>query len=176
VSNLIVDSPLEIRPFYYRHRVWAASWILPFEVVSFKGAANWMIPVGKDVRRPEEEGLIVAALEKNVEFDVGMVSFLIEYAQSLHHQRTEVSFLRSPFERSWIAGLRLPLYESHEVLSGLIYDSVGKSSIAQLGYKYRLTEEISLELQGRFLNGDGSTLIGLYREYDKYTARLTYAW
>lgn len=173
-TNFVLDSPVTLIPFYFRHRVVAASWSMPLSSFNFTGGANWMKPMGTDSRLPGEESTAVLGIEKNQEFKFGMVTWLVEYVTQNRQVKDQVSFLRSIFERAWVLGVRLPINEKHEILTGLTYDTIGKSSVLKFNYKYRFTDSLSMDLTTQQLQGPDSSMVGLYKNYDQYGCGLSY--
>lgn len=175
-TNFVLESPVTLIPFYYRHQVVAGTFVLPVGTWSFKGGANWRKPMGADLRLPGEESTQVLGVEKNIETRKGMLTILIQHEEQKRQAQDQISFLRSLFENAWSLGLRLPWGENTQLLGGLIYDTVGKSSVSKLTLTRRLTDSLSIDLNGQWLEGPEETLVGLYTKYDRYGAGLTYYW
>ncbi len=173
-TNFVLESPVRLIPFYYRHQVAAATFVLPFSSWSLKGGANWIKPIGSDNRLPGEESTQVLGLEKNFETRKGMVTLLIQHERQKRQAQDQISFLRSIYENAWNLGFRIPWGEETQFLGGVIYDTVGKSSIARVGLSRRITDSFSVGADGQWLQGPQETLAGLYDKYDRWGLSLSY--
>jgi hypothetical protein len=175
-TNFVLDSPVELIPFYYRHRVVSAGLVLPIKDWTFKWAANQSQPLGNDSRLPEAESQTVFAIEKNQEFKFGLVTWILENSRQYRKAQNQISFLRSIYENAWILGLRIPLYDRHQFFIGGIYDSVGPSSIYRINYKIKITDQMSLELESQQLDGSEGTMLNLYKNHDHHMLKLNWLW
>lgn len=175
-TNFVLDSPVTLIPFYFRHRAYAMNFVLPFSTWSIKGGANWMKPMGSDFRTPGEESTAVLGAEKNLETKWGLVSLLIQHERQQRQARDQISFLRSLFENAWTIGARIPMGENHVFSVGGSFDTIGKSSVLKSNYRYRITDNLSTELDAQLLQGPEDTLIGLYSKYDQYSFRMNINW
>jgi hypothetical protein len=173
-TNFVLDSPVKLIPFYFRHQVIAATFVLPFSSWSLKGGGNWIKPKGTDARLPGEESTNVIGIEKNFETRKGMVTILVQHEGQKRQAKDQISFLRSIYENAWSLGLRIPWGEDWQIIAGGIYDSVGKSSVAKLAITRRLTDSLSLTVDGQWLSGPEETMLGLYDKYDNSSLDLTY--
>jgi len=175
-TNFVLDSPVLLIPFYYRHQVVAGTFVLPLKSWSLKGGANWIKPLGTDARLPGEESTAVIGVEKNIETRKGILTVLIQHESQKRQAQDQISFLRSIFENAWSLGLRVPWGEDTQLIGGVIYDTVGKSSVSKLSITRRLTDSFSINVDGQWLEGPDDTLVGLYTKYDRYGLGLTYFW
>lgn len=175
-TNFVLDSPVLLIPFYYRHQVVAGTFVLPIGSFSLKGGANWIKPVGDDTRLPGEESTNVIGIEKNIETRKGIVTVLVQHEGQKRQAKDQISFLRSVFENAWSLGLRIPWGEDTQLIGGYIYDTVGKSSVSKASLTRRLTDSLSVNLDGQWLDGPENTLVGLYTKYDRYSVGLSYFW
>ncbi len=173
-TNFVLDSPVILIPFYYRHQVIAATFVLPFSSFSFKGGANWIKPTGTDARLPGEESTNVIGIEKNFETRKGIVTVLVQHEGQKRQAKDQISFLRSIYENAWSLGLRIPWGENFDLLAGGVYDTVGKSSVAKLAMTRRLSESLSVTVDAQWLQGPEETLLGLYDKYDRWGLSLVY--
>lgn len=170
-----VNSTVKLLPLYYRQQAVAGTFLIPLDTWAIKGGMNWMKPYN-DMRVPAETKTFVGGVEKNVETSLGMVTGIVQYIHQERLNSTQISFLRSFFERAWSAGLRVPWGEETSFLLGGIYDTVGKSSIYKLGATHRLTNSWSVEAAAQYLQGPEKTLVGLYDRYDSYQLKALYYW
>jgi hypothetical protein len=175
-TNFVLESPVTLIPFYYRHQVVAGTFVLPINTWSLKGGANWIKPIGSDERLPGEESTSVLGVEKNIETRKGIVTILLQHEEQKRQAQDQISFLRSLFENAWSLGLRIPWGEDTQFLGGVIYDTVGKSSVCKLSITRRFTDAFSVNLDGQWLEGPDETLVGLYTKYDRYGLGFTYYW
>lgn len=175
-TNFVFESPVTLIPFYYRHQVVAGTFVLPIGTWSFKGGANWIKPVGTDERLPGEESTSVLGVEKNIETRKGIITLMLQHEEQKRQAQDQISFLRSLFENAWSLGLRIPWGEDTQLLGGVIYDTVGKSSVSKVSLSRRFTDSFSVNLDGQWLEGPEETLVGLYTKYDRYGLGFTYYW
>lgn len=175
-TNFILDSPVILTPFYYKHQVTSLSFNFLLESWNIKIAGNRSQALGSDSRLPEAESSAVFAIEKNQEFKFGMLTWVFENTRQFRKSQNQISFLRSVFENAWILGSRIPIYDNHQVLIGLVYDSVGRSNLIRANYKYRVSDHWSVESEAQALQGPQETLLGLYEKYDQVSAKLSYIW
>lgn len=175
-TNFILESPVILTPFYYRHENWASSLVLPFKNFVLKMAGHLSQSLGSDPRTPKAESTWVASIEKNVEANWGLVTLIIQHSRIFKKDKNEVSFLRSVFENSWMLAARIPIGENHQILGGGVYDSLGKSSMLRLDYKYRIGDHWSWDVGIQSLQGPADTMIGLYEKYDSVSTKLNFIW
>jgi hypothetical protein len=173
---VLVNSPARLIPLYYRHQVVAGTFVIPFESWSIKGGANWVKPLGDDFRLPGETSTGVLGIEKNIETRKGLMTVIVQHEVQQRQIKNQMSFLRSLYEDAWSLGLRVPWGEEMQFLGGVIYDSVGKSSILRLGGSRRLSDAWTIEADATWLQGPVDTTLGLYDRYDRYGLGLTYHW
>lgn len=171
-----VDSPVKLIPLYYRHRVLAGTFNLPFESWAIHGGANWMKPLGNDDRLPRETALFVLGGEKSFETPLGVVTILIDYVRQERQDKEQISFLRSIFDEAMVLGSRIPLGEEAQILAGGILNLRGSGSVVKLGGTRRLGASLSLEADAQFIQGSEESLLGLYGDHDTYQLRLVWAW
>lgn len=170
-----VNSTVKLLPLYYRQQAVAGTFLIPLNTWAIKGGMNWMKPY-KDSRVPSETKTAVVGVEKNIETSLGMVTGIFQYIHQERLNSTQISFLRSFFEKAWSGGLRIPWGEETSFLLGGIYDQVGKSSLYKLSANHRLTNSWSLEAAAQYLQGPDKTLVGLYDRYDSYQLKALYYW
>jgi len=173
---LQLDSPVLLMPLYYKHRVAAMTFVFPFESWAIKGGANWMKPLGDDSRIPGERSTGVLGFEKSFETRKGLVTAILQYQGQNRQDKNQISFLRSIYESAYSLAFRIPWGEETQFLGGVIYDSIGKSSILRLSASRRLTDSWTADLEGNFLQGPEDTLLGLYGNHDRYGLGFTYHW
>lgn len=173
---ILVDSPVRLKPLYYRHQALAGTFVIPFESWALRGGMNWLKPEGSDDRVPKETTLIVAGLEKSVETPIGLVTGIADYVRQKRQDADQISFLRSVFEEAVTFGLRVPWGEETTFFGGGLYDLVGSSSLYKISASRRLSSAWSAEASGQFLQGPSDTLVGLYDRYDSYTVKMMYYW
>jgi hypothetical protein len=181
-TNFVLESPIELIPFYYRHRVIANSWVIPMGNWSFKASGSLKSPLKSKmyvagrtnpiVEGSESTGVI--GVEKNIDSKGGFLTIILQKTWEKRESSNQISFLRSVFENAWNFAIRYPLNEQNQILAGLVYDSVGKSSITQLSYTFRISDQWSLDAHLQFLEGKDTTMVGLYRNYDQGALKMTY--
>lgn len=173
---IAVDSPVSLRPLYYRHHALAATFNLPFESWAIRGGFNWLSPQGSNERIPRESTLSTIGFEKSFNSSWGLISLMADYVRQQRQDENQISFLRSVFEEAVVIGSRIPLGEEAQILAGGAYDLIGGSSFYTVQYNLRLSSSWSLEARGEFLQGSPKTLLGLYEKYDSYQLKLFYGW
>lgn len=172
-----IDSPVALRPLYYRQQVYAGTFILPFSSWAIRGGVNWTNPTHQsDIRVPSETTTGVLGVEKNVETGLGIITGIAQYIRQKRLDNSQISFLRSIFEEAISAGLRIPVGEETSFLLGGLYDFKGRSSLYRLGGTHRLSNSWSVEGSAQFLQGPEETLVGLYQKYDSYQLKALYFW
>lgn len=169
-----VDSPVKLRPLYYRQQAVAGTFMIPFESWAMKGGFNWLKPQGKDT--PKETTMFVFGLEKSIETPIGLITGIVDYIRQGRQDANQISFLRSVFEEAMSFGLRVPYGEETSFMFGGVYDLVGYSSLLKLTAYHRLSNAWSVEAGGQMLQGPDETLIGLYKRYDSFSFKLMYSW
>jgi hypothetical protein len=173
---LLVDSPVKLRPLYYRHEAVAGTFVLPFESWAIRGGFNWLKPRQNDNRVPSETSMAVVGIEKNIETSWGMVTGIVEHVRQRRLDENQISFLRSVMEDAWTVGLRIPWGDETSFLVGGIYDRVGRSSVYKGAITHRLSNSWSVEAGAQYLHGPTDTLLGIYRRYDSYHFKALYSW
>ena len=171
---LLMNSPVILKPLFFKHRALAGTFVVPLETWSIKGGASQTKPVGDDSRLPGEVMTGVLGFEKNFETSKGLVTLILQHEVQRREAKNQISFLKSIYENAWALGFRIPWGEDLQFLGGFIFDTVGKSSLARLGANLRLSDAISLEIDSQFLQGPEETLLGLYDKYDSLSLGLTY--
>lgn len=173
---LLVDSPVKLRPLYYRHEAIAGTFVLPFESWAIRGGFNWLKPKQSDDRVPGETSMAVLGLEKNIETSWGMITGIVEHVRQKRQDESQISFLRSVMEEAWTLGLRIPWGDETTFLIGGIYDQVGRSSVYRGAVTHRLSNSWSIEAGAQYLHGPTDTLLGIYHRYDSYQLKALYSW
>ncbi len=173
--TVLANSPVKLRPLYYRQQVAAGTFVIPLSSWAIRGGMNWTKPY-KDERVPGETITAVMGLEKNIETSIGMITMIGQYIRQQRQVETQISFLRSFFQEALSFGARVPWGEETSFFLGGIYDQRGYSSIYKLGGTHRITNSWSIEAGAQYLQGPKKTLIGLYDRYDTYLARAIYSW
>ncbi len=171
---LTMNSPVKLKPLYYRHQVLAGTFVWPFESWALKGGANQVKPMGDDPRLPGEVTTGVLGVEKNIETSKGMLTLILQHEVQRRQAKNQISFLKSIYENAWTFGFRIPWGEETQFIGGAVYDTVGKSSLCRLGASRRLNDSFSVELDAQLLQGPEETLLGLYDSYDSWRIGLTY--
>lgn len=171
-----LDSPAELYPFYFKQRVAAGTFMIPRGSWAIRGGANWIKALGDDARLPGERSTSVLGIEKSFDTRKGMITTILQYQAQKRQNTDQISFMRSIFENAWSLGFRIPWGEETQFLGGVIYDTIGKSSVYRLNASRRLTDSLSFGLEGTLLQGPEETMLGLYDKYDRYGLSFTYHW
>ncbi len=171
---LLLNSPVTLKPLFFKHRALAGTFVLPLETWSIKGGASLTKPISDDPRVPGEVVSGVLGFEKNFDTSKGLVTFIAQHEAQKRGGKNQISFLKSIYENAWSVGLRIPWGEDLQLLAGVIYDTLGKSSLIRLGTSFRWNDSVSLEIDGQALQGPEETLLGLYNKYDSVSLGLTY--
>ncbi len=171
---LLVQSPVKLRPLYFRKKVLAVTALVPLGTYVFRWGGQVSRPVGSDERIPYSQSMQTASLEKSFETSKGLITWILQYQMQTKDSKEQISFLKSIFERAWAFGFRIPWGEDTQYFAGVIYDLVGHSSMIRASASRRLTDQLSLQLKANFLQGPESTLLGLYDKYDHETVSLIY--
>jgi hypothetical protein len=173
---ILVDSPVKLRPLYYRHQAVAGTFLLPFDSWAIRGGFNWMKPQGYDSRLPKETNMMVLGFEKNFEASMGIITGIFDFVKQQRMDANQISFLRSIFEEAVTGGVRVPLGEETTLFAGGLYDLIGHSSLFKFSVNHRLSNAWSLEGGGQFLQGPDDTMIGIYQRHDSFQFKLLYSW
>lgn len=173
---ILVDSPVRLKPLYYRHQAVAGTFVVPFESWAIRGGMNWLKPLGTDPRIPRETTLIVGGFEKSFETPIGLVTGVVDYVRQKRQNDNQISFLRSVLEEAITYGARIPWGEETTFYAGGLYDLVGQSSLYNLSGNHRLSNSWSVEGGAQFIRGPEETLLGLYEKYDSYRLSFLYFW
>ncbi len=171
-----VDSPVRLRPLYYRQQVLAATFVIPFESWAIKGGFNWLSPRGGSSELPQETSLYVIGLEKNMETSLGLVTGVAEYIRQKRQDANQISFLRSIFEEAASGGVRVPFGEETTFFAGGMYDLIGQSSLLKFSLQHRLNNSWSFETGAQRIEGPSDKLLGIYRNHDSYQFKLMFSW
>ena len=101
----LLESPIEIQPSYYRHRVMAFAYVQTLKDIILRVSANHSQPIfeGKNSDLWREQGVL--SLEKNFP----KITFLLQVVASKRPQSTEVSLVSSLLDKSLMAGFRWPI-------------------------------------------------------------------
>ena len=172
--TLLMNSPVNLKPLYFKHRAVAGTFVLPFETWSVKGGINRTKPLSDDARLPGEVISGVLGFEKNFETSKGLLTFIFQHEMQRLEAKNQISFLKSIYQKAWTLGFRIPWGDDLQFLGGIIYDTIGKSSLARLGASFRCNDSLSLEIEGQVLQGPEEALLGLYDKYDSVSLGLTY--
>lgn len=173
---LLLNSPVHLRPLYFKQRVLAGTFMIPFESWALRGGANWIKPLSDDSRVPGESGTGVLGVEKSFETRKGLVTLILQHAAQKRQAKNQISFLRSIYENAWSFGFRVPWGDEIQFLGGVIFDTVGKSSVYRVGSSIRLTDSWTSELEANLLDGPEDTLLGLYKNHDRFGIGFTFHW
>jgi hypothetical protein len=173
---ILVESPVRLKPLYYRHQALAGTFVIPFESWAIRGGINWLKPQGSDDRVPKETTLMVAGFEKSIETPIGLITGIADYVRQERQDANQISFLRSVFEEAVTFGGRIPWGEETTFFAGGLYDLVGSSSMYKISASHRLSNSWSVEGAGQFLQGPSETLVGLYDRYDSYQIKTMFYW
>jgi hypothetical protein len=173
---ILVDSPVRLKPLYYRHEALAGTFNIPFESWAIRGGMNWLKPIGHDPRVPKETTLLTAGFEKSFETPIGLVTGIADYVRQKRQDDNQISFLRSILEEAVTYGARIPWGEETQFFAGGLYDLVGESSLYNFTATHRLSNSWSIEGGAQFVKGPDDTLLGLYEKYDSYRLNLSYFW
>ncbi len=173
---IAVDSPVKLRPLYYRQHAIAGTFNMPFESWAIHGGFNWLSPQGNDDRIPDETSLMTLGMEKSVETSIGMITGVLDYIRQKKQDENQISFLRSIFEEAVTLGARIPYGEETSLILGGLYDLKGQSSLYKFSLHHRLTNSWTFEGGAQFLQGPPDTLIGLYDNYDSYYINFRFNW
>lgn len=172
---LLLDSPVGLSPFYYRHQVNALTATLPLKNWILRGAANWIDPIDKGDGVPTWKSERTLGLERSFATSHGLWTLLLQHQSISQGERgQEISFLRSLFEDSWTLGLRAPMTEAITLLTSLLYDHKGFSNLFMTELSYQITSSLVLRSAGFWLNGPPETLLGLYQDHDYWFTELKY--
>ena len=159
---LLMNSPVILKPLFFKHRALAGTFVVPLETWSIKGGVSQTKPISDDSRLPGEVISGVLGFERNFETSKGLVTLILQHEAQKREAKNQISFLKSIYENAWAVGFRIPWGEDLQFLGGLIFDTVGKSSLARLGASVRLIDALSLEIDS------------LYDKYDSVSLGLTY--
>lgn len=173
---ILVDSPVKLKPLYYRQQALAGTFMIPFDSWAIRGGFNWLKPQGKDTRLPKETNMMVLGFEKSFETSMGLVTGIFDYIKQERLDANQISFLRSIFEEAVAGGVRIPFGEETTLFAGGIYDLIGHSSLLKFSVNHRLSNSWSMEGGGQFLQGPDDTLIGIYQQHDSFQFKLMYSW
>lgn len=173
---IAVDSPVKLKPLYYRHHAVAGTFNIPFESWALHGGFNWLSPEGSDSRIPRETSLFTAGFEKSFSTSSGFITLIADYVRQERQDENQISFLRSIFEEAVTVGIRIPYGEETQFFSGGLYDLAGESSVYRVGFTHRIGHGWTMEGSAQFLQGPDETLIGLYDSYDSYSLGFRYNW
>lgn len=173
---ILVDSPVKLRPLYYRHQVIAGTFLIPMDSWAIRGGFNWMKPEGSSDLVPKETTLAVLGFEKSVETSLGLITGVVDYVRQGRQDDNQISFLRSVFEEAVTVGARIPFGEETQVFTGGMYDLKGQSSVYKIHANRRLSNSWSVEGGAQFLQGPDDTMIGIYNRHDSYQVKLLYSW
>ncbi len=173
---ILVDSPVRLKPLYYRHQAIAATFVIPFESWVIRGGINWLKPQGSDVRVPDETRLMVAGIEKSIETNLGLITGIADYVRQERQDENQISFLRSIMEEAITLGVRIPWGEETQFFAGGLYDLVGHSYLYKVSAIHRLSNSWSVETGAQIISGPEETLLGLYEKYDSYQLKFSHFW
>lgn len=171
-----VDSPVKLRPIFYRHEAIAGTFLIPFESWAIKGGMNWLKPMGNDSRIPGETTLMTIGVEKSFETSMGTIITLLDYVRQRRQDENQISFLRSITEEAVTFGARIPYSEETTFFAGGLYDLVGSSTLLKGSVSHRLSNSWSVEGQVQVLEGPKDTMLGLYEKYDSVQMKFQFAW
>jgi hypothetical protein len=171
---LRVDSPVKLKPLYFRRQVAAGTFLLPVKSWVVKGGANWNHPMGSDTRIPGDSSTYVLGLERNIETRKGIMTFILQHEEQKKLDKQQISFMRSLFENAWSLGFRIPWGEETQFMVGVVYDTIGKQTIYRLSGDRRLSDSWTLGIQETVLEGPPESLLGLYDQYDNFGLNLSY--
>lgn len=173
---ILVDSPVRLKPLYYRHQAIAGTFVIPFESWAFRGGMNWLKPQGSDPRIPDETTLLVVGMEKSVETSLGLITVIADYVRQRRQDENQISFLRSIQEEAVTIGTRVPWGEETQFFAGGLYDLIGQSYLFKISANHRLSSSWSVEGGAQMITGTEDTLLGLYERYDSYHLKFSHFW
>lgn len=171
---LSVQSPVILKPVYYRQRAVAGNFIAPFDSFSIKGGLNWLKPMGGDYRLPSESSTYVFGVEKNIEWPFGLTTLILQKEYQQKMSKGQVSFLRSIFENAISLAMRIPMGDDNTFLLVDIADQIGPSNLLRFSWEHRLSENFSSSIETQQLSGSSTSLLGLYDSYDSVQASVSY--
>jgi hypothetical protein len=171
-----LTSPVKITPVEYRQRVAGGMITKPFlESWLFRISASNTKPIGLDERIPSPQDSFVTSLELSTEILRKPAVFSVGAYEVRKGDSNQVALLRSIFAKAYSLAGRLELTEESSGLWGLVYDSIGKSSLFHLEWDQRFSGHLSFGVSLDVFSGANETLLGSYNDFDFYRTSLKYS-
>ena len=166
----LLESPIEIQPSYYRHRVMAFAYVQTFKYLILRFSANHSQPIFEAKTSDLWRELGVLSLEKNFP----KLTFLLQAVASKRSESTEVSLVSSLLDKSLMAGFRWPINDQLLWSVAAFQEQTNFSYYIKSDLKYNWSETINQVLTVDSLEGSKSSLLGAFSKNDRVSLKVTY--
>lgn len=166
----LLESPIEVQPSYYRHRVMAFAYVQTIKDVILRLSANHSQPIFEGKNSDPWRQLGVLSIEKNFP----KITFLVQAVASKRPDSTEVSLVSSLLDKSLMAGFRWPINDKLLWSVAAFQEQTGFSYYFKSDLKYLWTDNLHQFFTIDSLEGEKSSLLGAFSKNDRVSLKLTY--
>lgn len=175
-SGFEAQSPIRLRPLFYRVRTTSGGFVLAREKWIFRAESAYQHTISEDPLLQPWSWASVAAIETNLDIGSSSMIILLQYYYTVNPQAADnmISSSYRLFDRTAVIGSRWSLSEKWTITMSLLYESVDKGLFALAGFENKLSDSLRWGLSWRDFSAQEDGLLKTYDKNDHANLELTY--
>lgn len=172
----LLESPVKIKPSYYRHRVGAMALTGLFGTTILRLAGQHSQPVGDSRILPGWNHQAVIEVEQTISLRRSEITFLVELIYSKRQESGNLASLSSLLEKAAMVGLRWPFKENWSWIAAYYQEFHYQSSFFHTEVSRTHTDHLKSTLLLDYIGGSQNSPLGSFNKNAQASFRLTYSY
>lgn len=172
----LLESPVRVKPTFYRHRVGAMAMTGLFGTTIIRLAAQHSQPVGDSRIIPGWSHQAVAEIEQTVNLRRSDITFLAELIYTKRQESGNIASLSSLLEKAAMVGFRWPFKENWSWISAYYQEFRYQSSFFHTELSRSHTDHLKSTVVLDYIGGTQNSPLGSFNKNAQGTYRLTFSY